>query len=132
MQPDAVQPDLSALVPRGHAAEHLMALYQQADASAAAALVDLLSPQLYRFFASQMGSTNEAEDMLQEVWLRIHRVRHTYRPGEPVLPWVYSIAHRVRVDNYRKRHRICSREQGTDVLPEPPARNDEKRDVPPF
>ncbi len=76
MQPDAVQPDLGALVPRGHPAEHLMALYQQADASAAAALVDLLSPQLYRFFASQMGSTNEAEDMLQEVWLRIHRVRH--------------------------------------------------------
>src|SRR5258706_2531946 len=91
MQPDAVQPDLGALVPRGHPAEHLMALYQKADASAAAALVDLLSPQLYRFFASQMGSTNEAEDMLQEVWLRIHRVRHTYRPGEPVVPWVYAI-----------------------------------------
>src|SRR5258707_4014173 len=132
MQPDAVQPDLGALVPRGHPAEHLMALYQQADASAAAALVDLLSPQLYRFFASQMGSKTDAEDMLQEVWLRIHRVRHTYRPGEPLLPWVYAIAHRVRVDNYRKRHRICSREQGTDVLPEPPARNDDKRDVPPF
>ena len=48
MQPDVVQPALGAVVPRGHAAEHLMALYQQADASAAAALVDLLSPQLYR------------------------------------------------------------------------------------
>ena len=64
MQPDVVQSDLGAVVPRRHAAGHLMALYQQADASAAAALVDLLSPQLYRFFASQMGSTNEAEDML--------------------------------------------------------------------
>src|SRR5258708_32862381 len=98
MQPDAVQPDLGAVVPRGHAGGRLMALHQQADASAAAALVDLLSPQLYRFFAWQMGSTNEAEDMLQEVWLRIHRVRHTCRRGEPVLPWVYAIAHRVRID----------------------------------
>jgi RNA polymerase sigma-70 factor (ECF subfamily) len=109
-----------------------MALYQQADASAAAALVDLLSPQLYRFFASQMGSTNEAEDMLQEVWLRIHRVRHTYRPGEPVLPWVYAIAHRVRIDNYRKRSRISSREVGTDVLPELQAQTDQRTDLPPF
>jgi RNA polymerase sigma-70 factor (ECF subfamily) len=56
--------------------------------------------------------------MLQEVWLRIHRVRHTYRPGAPVLPWLYSIAHRVRIDNYRKRRRV-SREIGVDVLPEP-------------
>src|SRR6266436_7977665 len=123
MQPDAVQPSLGALVPRGHPAEHLMALYQQADASAAAALVDLLSPRLYRFFASQMGSTNEAEDMLQEVWLRIHRVRHTYRPGEPVLPWVYAIAHRVRIDNYRKRSRM-SREIAVDAVPEPAAREE--------
>src|SRR5579863_6378547 len=120
MQPDVVQPALGAVVPRGHAAEHLMALYQQADASAAAALVDLLSPQLYRFFASQMGSTNEAEDMFQEVWLRIHRVRHTYRPGEPVLPWVYAIARRVRVDSYRRTRRITLHEIAMNVLPEPP------------
>src|SRR5258708_18212505 len=132
MQPDAVQPDLGALVPGGHAAEHLMAPYPKADASAAAALVDPLSPQLYRFFASQMGSTNEGEDMLQEVWLSIHRVRHTYRPGEPVLPWVYAIAHRVRIDNYRKRSRISSREVGTDVLPELQAENDQRTDLPPF
>src|SRR5258708_19729441 len=103
MQPDAVQPDLGAVVPRGHAAEHLMALYQQADASAAAALVDLLSPQLYRFFASQMGSTNEAEDMLQEGWLRIRRGRHKNRPGEPVLPFVSSITPRAPIDTYRTR-----------------------------
>ena len=53
-----------------------------------AALVNLLSPQLYRFFTSQLG-TRTAEDvlpLLQDVWLRIHRVRHTYRPSEPVLP----------------------------------------------
>jgi RNA polymerase sigma-70 factor, ECF subfamily len=132
MQTDAVQSGLGALVPHGHPAEQLMALYQQADASAAAALVDLLSPQLFRFFASQMGSTNEAEDMLQEVWLRIHRVRHSYRPGEPVVPWVYAIAHRVRIDNYRKRSRVSSREVGTDVLPELQAQTDQGTELPPF
>lgn len=131
MKLDAVRPDVGAN-PRGQSMEHLMALYQQADASGAAGLVDLLSPQLYRFFASKMGSMNDAEDMLQEVWMRIHRVRHTYRPGEPLLPWVYAIAHRVRIDNYRKRRRISSHELGTDLLPEQQAPNDQWTDTAPF
>ncbi|MGD0301018.1 MAG: RNA polymerase sigma factor [Bryobacteraceae bacterium] len=103
----------------------LMMLYQRGDATAVAVLVKSLSPQLYRFFASQLGSRTDAEDMLQDAWLRIHRVRHTYRPGEPLLPWVYAIARRVRVDHYRKRQRIASRETPADMLPELPARVEE-------
>jgi RNA polymerase sigma-70 factor (ECF subfamily) len=80
------------LEPASSEIEILMGRYQQADSAAAASLVEILSPRLYRFFASQMGNSNDVEDMLQEVWLRIHRVRHTYRPGEPLLPWVYAIA----------------------------------------
>jgi RNA polymerase sigma-70 factor (ECF subfamily) len=127
-----MQSDAGATAPARPDMQHLMRRYQQADPAAAAALVDLLSPQLYRFFASQMGVRTDAEDMLQDVWLRIHRVRHTYRPGEPLLPWVYAIARRVRVDSYRKRQRIASRETGVDVLPELPARKDETRNLPPF
>lgn len=97
----------------------LMASYQQADGEATASLIAYVSPLLYRFLASQMGSRSEAEDLLQEVWLKIHRARHTYRPGEPVLPWVYAIARHVRVDSYRKRRRISSHEATSGVLPEP-------------
>ena len=99
----------------------LMMLYQRGDRTAVTVLVKSLSPQLYRFFASQLGSRTDAEDMLQDAWLRIHRVRHTYRPREPLLPWVYAIARRVRVDYYRKRQRIASRETPADMLPELPA-----------
>jgi RNA polymerase sigma-70 factor (ECF subfamily) len=112
--------------------EQLMARYQQADPGAVADLVERLSPQLYRFFASQLGNRADAEDMLQDTWLRIHRVRHTYRAGDPVLPWVYTIARRVRVDNYRKRIRISSRETSVDVLLEVPTRNDETSSLPSF
>jgi len=110
----------------------LMILYQCGEANAVTALVESLSPQLYRFFASQMGSRIDAEDMLQDVWLRIHRVRHTYRPGEPLLPWVYAIARRVRVDSYRKRQRIESHETAAEVLPELRANQEETSDLPPF
>jgi DNA-directed RNA polymerase specialized sigma24 family protein len=50
-----------------------------------------------------------------------------------LLPWVYAIARRVRVDNYRKRQRIASRESAAEVLPEPPSqKNEAKTDLPAF
>jgi RNA polymerase sigma-70 factor (ECF subfamily) len=99
--------------------QQLMSRYQQADATAVPILIRELSPQLYRFFASQMGNRTDADDMLQDLWLRIHQARHSYRAGEPVLPWVYAIARYVRTDSYRRRSRIASREMAMAVLPEP-------------
>lgn len=105
--PESCEPDL----------EQLMVRYQRADSAAAALLIERLSPRLYRFFAVQVRSRSDADDMLQELWLRIHRVRHTYRAGQPLLPWAYAIAHRVRIDAHRRRRRQ-SREIGLDALPE--------------
>jgi RNA polymerase sigma-70 factor, ECF subfamily len=94
--------------------EKLMALYQQGDLDAATALIHSISPKLYRLFAAQAVSRVEADDLLQETWLRIHRVRHTYRTGEPVIAWFYAIARHVRVDHYRKATRTTLREQELD------------------
>jgi RNA polymerase sigma-70 factor (ECF subfamily) len=94
--------------------ESLMARYQQGDFTAATALVNQLSPQLHRFFLVQFVSRRYADDLLQETWLRIHEVRHTYRPGQPVLPWLYAIARNIRVDHYRKAQRAGLREQSFD------------------
>lgn len=85
--------------------ESLMIRYQEGDSAAAAALIEACSPQLYRFFLAQALSRVDADDLLQETWLRIHRVRHTYRAGEPALPWFYAIARHVRIDHYRKAMR---------------------------
>jgi len=100
-----------------------MERYQQADSDAPGVLITALSPALLCFFRSQPANRERADDLLQETWLRIHRVRHTYRPGEPVLPWVFAIARRVGVDGYRKTQRINAHEISMEVLPEQPARN---------
>jgi len=94
--------------------ESLMAGYQQGDFAAATALVNRLSAQLHRFFLVQFVSRRYADDLLQETWLRIHEVRHTYHPGQPVLPWLYAIARHIRVDHYRKAQRSEIREQSLD------------------
>jgi RNA polymerase sigma-70 factor (ECF subfamily) len=95
--------------------------YQQADAAATTVLIRQVSPLLLRFFASQCGSRQEAEDLLQDTWLQIHKVRQTYRPSEPVLPWIYAIARHVRINGYRRSQRIRSREQLMDSFPERPS-----------
>jgi RNA polymerase sigma-70 factor (ECF subfamily) len=101
--------------------ERLMASYQQGDLSAATELIHAVSPKLYRFLAAQAVSRVEADDLLQETWLRIHKVRHTYRLGEPAIAWFFAIARHVRVDHYRKALRTTLREQELQKSPEPAA-----------
>jgi RNA polymerase sigma-70 factor (ECF subfamily) len=98
--------------------EMLMTRYQRGDFAAATALVHRLSPQLHRFFVVQFASRHDADDLLQETSLRIHEVRHTYRSGEPVLPWLYAIARNIRIDHYRKSQRAASREKALEEMPE--------------
>jgi RNA polymerase sigma-70 factor (ECF subfamily) len=70
--------------------EKLMVAYPEGDPTATTVLIRHVSPLLLRFFTSQFGSRSEAEDLLQEAWLQIHKARHTHRTGEPVLPLVYA------------------------------------------
>ena len=112
--------------------EALMLAYQSGDAAAAGVLIQRVSPLLYRLFQADAAGRPHADDLLQETWLRIHRVRHTYRPGEPVLPWAYAIARHVRVDHYRRMRRAMAREQSLEdndhvavsPSPEPGAQED--------
>lgn len=113
--------------------EALLERYQQADAAATTELIQRLSPGLLRFFLAQEATRMEAEDLLQNTWLRIHRARHTYRAGAPVLPWVFAIAKHARVDGYRKRRRIQRYETPTETLPEhPPSQDRAHAEAPTF
>jgi RNA polymerase sigma-70 factor (ECF subfamily) len=112
---DRIPPDRPV---RDGGVEALMAAYQDSDPDAARALVAQLSPPIFQFFLAQSRDRAGAEDLLQDFWLRIHKARATFRPGEPLLPWLYAIARRVRVDRYRKTKGAKEHELPTDRLPE--------------
>jgi hypothetical protein len=99
----------------------LMARYQRGDVAAIEELVRRLSPPLLRFFSFSQVSIGEAEDLLQDCWLRIHRSRQTYRASEPVLPWIFAIARHTRLDGHRRRQRRMSREVLVADPPESPS-----------
>ena len=95
-----------------------MTRYQQADAAALTELVRRVSPLLLRYLIGSSLKREDAEDVLQDCWIRIHRSRHTYRSSEPVMPWIYAIARHTRLDAYRKRRRLEAREVLVERVPE--------------
>jgi RNA polymerase sigma-70 factor (ECF subfamily) len=97
----------------------LLAQYQQGNRQAANDFVSLLHPILYRYFLAQTGKPAQAEDLMQECWVRIHRGRSSYRPGEPVLPWAFAIARHTKIDEYRKDSARTSRENAVAGTGEP-------------
>lgn len=94
-----------------------MVRYQSGDAQALEELVRKLSPALLRYFGGS-GLVSEAEDLLQECWIQIHRSRHTYRPADPLMPWIFAIARHFRLDAYRRKRRREAREVLVDDLPD--------------
>jgi len=84
-----------------------------------------LSP--WRF---NIGSASGADRL--PVAAAVFTERGIYRPGEPVLPWVYAIARRVGIDGYRRTKRITSHESAMDVLPEQPAQAETRNTLPEF
>ena len=81
-----------------------MRRYQAGDSAALESLYAQISPRL-RTVLRGAGSDTDLDELLQESWFQIHRSRHTWRPGEALLPWIYSIARHVRSGYYRKQVR---------------------------
>lgn len=100
--------------------ESLMCGYQRGDHDAARRLIERMSPLLQRYLLVHAADRRHVDDFFQETWMRIHKARHTYHPGEPVLPWIFAIARYASLDAYRKTRRVEIREQQVDSLPEPP------------
>lgn len=91
----------------------LMAAAQQGDARAYRRLLSEVTP-FVRYVARKRGlDAASAEDVAQDVLLTVHRVRHTYDPERPFVPWLLSIAQRRLIDLYRRNRRI--RDQETSV-----------------
>lgn len=92
----------------------LMAKAQNGDQSAYADLLREILPVLRAVARRQHRNTDRAEDVVQEVLLTIHRVRHTYDPNRSFRGWVFTIARRRSVDALRKTGRRARFEEGAE------------------
>ena len=85
--------------------EDLMAAYVAGSEAAFAELFERYRSMLARFFARRGRSTTEAQDLVQETFLNVHRARSDFRLGDPVRPWLFAIARNLCNDHGRRRRR---------------------------
>jgi len=102
--PAQASPEAESLDAR-EAEQVWMAAYAAGDDAMFDALFRSLAPRLTAFFMRAFPDRALSDDLLQSTFVRLHAARHTYRPGAPVRPWVFTIAARVRIDELRRRRR---------------------------
>lgn len=66
------------------------------------ALVAEHAPALYRFARHLVRDPDEAEDLVQETFLRAYRARDRFRGDAPVRVWLRRILHNLAVDRARQ------------------------------
>ncbi len=104
-----------------------MVAAQAGDGAAYAGLLRDILPFLRSIARQQRTPPSAVEDVVQDVLLTIHRVRHTYDPSRPFVPWLVSIARRRGIDASRRRGRTDKHEQADPdalLLVPDPATND--------
>lgn len=83
----------------------LMEQVRQGEVSKLGSLFERHHLMLFNFFLRSCGDRAASEDLVQEVFLRILRYRHTFRGDSKFSVWMYSIARNTVADHYRKRQR---------------------------
>jgi len=86
--------------------ERLAVLHaRQGDREAFSRLVDLYDRRLFYFIRRILGETDGALDVLQSVWLNVHRQLRNLKASEAVRVWLYRIAHDQAITELRRKSR---------------------------
>jgi RNA polymerase sigma factor (sigma-70 family) len=86
--------------------EELMSAYVAGNARAFEDLFARLAPRVHAFFLRSFRNEAVADDLLQVTFMKVHRARAQYRPELKLMPWLFAVAARVRLDELRRRLRL--------------------------
>ncbi len=75
------------------------------DEAAWNALVGATIGPLYRLAASYAATAAEAEELTQEIYLKLWQNLERYRPGSSFMAWAWRVARNLLVDAYRRSRR---------------------------
>jgi len=84
--------------------ENLIAAHLQGDPTAFRELVCRYGDGVLGYLCHMTGNRDQAEDLFQETFKRVHEKAHTFR-GEGFKSWLFTIATRVTIDGVRRRKR---------------------------
>jgi RNA polymerase sigma-70 factor (ECF subfamily) len=82
--------------------EELMAAYQKGDLAAFAELVARHERRLWNFVRRFVQERAAAEDLVQELFLRVIKSAPEWKPTAKVTTWLYAIARNLCIDHARR------------------------------
>ncbi len=113
--------------------EALMYAYRDGDGTAFEVLYGRWRGPLYRYFLRQCGHSGQADELFQDVFMRVIGAAASYEPTARFSIWLFHIAHNRLVDHWRKMGRepvdpLPSGEDGDDCELDPPGPEDSAPD----
>ncbi len=96
------------------------ALFEQARAQQPAAfrkLFELYKTPVHNFVARMIGRREDAEDVVQEVFVKLYHKLHTLREPKYFTTWLFSIAKNEAI-NYARKHRRKEMQSLEAAMPE--------------
>lgn len=95
----------------------LMLRVKAGDEAAFRELVEATEDRVYGTIVRMIGGVEGAEDIAQQVYLRMWKARERYEPSAKLFTWIHSIAYRLALNERRSR----SRRSAVFVEPTPDA-----------
>ncbi len=89
----------------GMSDEALMLAYRDGDAAAFEALYRRWRSRLYRYLLRQCGAAAHADELFQDIWLKVVNARKGYEAAAKFSTWLFRIAHNRLIDHYRAQGR---------------------------
>jgi RNA polymerase sigma factor (sigma-70 family) len=81
--------------------EQLMTRFRRGDTAAFDTLYTRHRGPLFRYVERQCSSHAVAEELYQDIWMRVIRAREQWQAGTRFQPWLYRIAHNRIIDHWR-------------------------------
>jgi RNA polymerase sigma-70 factor, ECF subfamily len=103
MVPDAALPFFLARPPHASSPENLARAARGGDPAAFEALVRRYQRRVYGLAHHHLHDLDEAQDLAQEIFVRLYRNLDRFDPGRPFEPWFWRLAANVAVNYSRRR-----------------------------
>jgi RNA polymerase sigma-70 factor (ECF subfamily) len=99
--------------------EDLMEAVASGDEAALTTLIDRYAASVHAYLLRHSGSREDADDLLQETWVRVARSARRFDTARRFRSWIYGIATNLTRDLFRRR---MTRERALrDLATQPPA-----------
>lgn len=82
--------------------EQLMILYGQGNVEAFDELFERIHHRVYSYISKNLFDKNECDDVVQNVFIKLHMTKEKYRDEHPFDAWLFVIARSVLYDHLRK------------------------------